>query len=767
MLYSFDIFDTLITRNTATPAGIFAIMQHRLQNEEEYGEISAGVRSRFYDLRVGAESLARNYYRGVSVEEVTLPEIYKAMATTGELNERDIEKLMALEKETELQNVVGIEENIAKARKLYEEGKRVILIDDSYLDESLTRAMLEKADRIFSDIPLYISSAWRKCKSSGKLYEAVRFKEKTAYSEWLHVGDDGSADVTTPKWLGIQAEQYSFPALWGVEERYLDKYPDDASAQWAIGTARNLRLQHKEWTNPAVVGASIGGAILFPYVNWVLRRSQAIGVHRLYFIARDGYILKQIADEIIKEANLPIETHYIYGSRRTWRMAGYDGSEAQLKRLLNITRPWVASKARKIADIADVLEIPVEKMKPFLPEHWPDMEHLLYTETFNWLGLYLARQPEFREFLKKQHREKRKLALDYLGQEVGFGKDDFAFVELVGTGFTSECMVDIIHDTYEKPVRIFYYNLFGDGIEGKAQYYNFQPKVLAHSMLLELLCRALHGQTVAYRQDNGQIVPVTVNDEQEKGILTGYGYDEYLSAVGAFARAYTDCYRQYHWEPSARLSYFYLDDIGEAPDENALSFFADMPFEDTGYSDKIKKFAPKLTGEDIRNLFLLNPDFSQYKGSDLHYSLLRCSDRENNKIAWYQRNRGKIIKRYKAIWGKDLLPPEDIYAAFRGFPYRAVGEKMVIYGAGVLGHRMYNTATQMGCDIVGWLDKNYEQLKEKGVPATGTMDNLKDYEFDVVWIAVYNPWVAGEVKEEMLNNGIPEEKIMYFGKWVL
>lgn len=68
---------------------------------------------------------------------------------------------------------------------------------------------------------------------------------------------------------------------------------------------------------------------------------------------------------------------------------------------------------------------------------------------------------------------------------------------------------------------------------------------------------------------------------------------------------------------------------------------------------------------------------------------------------------------------------------------------------------------------MGWLDKNYEKLKEKGIPVTGTIDNLQDYEFDAVWIAVYNPWVAGEVKEEMLNNGIPEEKIMYFGKWAL
>ncbi|ORU00520.1 putative sugar transferase [Anaerovibrio sp. JC8] len=767
MLYSFDIFDTLITRRTATPAGIFAIMQHRLQNEEKYHGISAEIRNRFYDLRVGAESLARNYRSGVNVEEVTLPEIYKAMATTGEFNEIAIEQLMALEKEIELQNVVGVEENIANIKKLVEEGNRVILIADTYLDEAIVRNMLNNADSVFADIPIYVSSIWRKCKSSGSLYELIRRKEQVAYSEWRHVGDEESADVKVPEWLGIQAKQYHFSALWGVEKRYLEQAAYDSAAQLAIGTAKNLRLKHKDWSNPSVVGVSVGGAILFPYVNWVIRRSQEMGVHRLYFIARDGFVLKQIADEIIKKWDLPIETHYVYGSRRTWRMAGYDGSEAQLKRLLNITRPWVASKARKIADIADVLEISIDKMKPFLPEHWPDTEHLLYTETFNWLGLYLAQQSEFREFLKKQHSEKRKLALDYLCQEIGFAKDDFAFVELVGTGFTSECMVDIIHDTYEKPVKIFYYNLFGDGIEGKAQYYNFQPKILSHSMLLELLCRALHGQTVAYSGEIERIIPVTVNDQKEKDILTNYGYDKYLSAVGEFSKSYMDCYSQYSLVPSAKMSYFYLDDVGETPDKNVLDFFADMPFEDTGYSDKIKKFAPILTDKDIRNLFLLNPDYSQYKGSDIHYSLLRCDTWENNKIAWYQRNRGKIIKRYKQIWGKDLLPPEDIYAAFRGFPFRAVGEKYVIYGAGVLGHRIYSAATKMGCEIVGWLDKNYKQFREEGQPVTGTIDNLTEYHFDVVWIAVYNPWIAGEVKDEMLKIGISEDKIMYFGKWRL
>ena len=34
-MYSFDVFDTLITRTTATPWGIFALMRDRLKLEKQ------------------------------------------------------------------------------------------------------------------------------------------------------------------------------------------------------------------------------------------------------------------------------------------------------------------------------------------------------------------------------------------------------------------------------------------------------------------------------------------------------------------------------------------------------------------------------------------------------------------------------------------------------------------------------------------------------------------------------------------------------------
>ena len=47
-MISFDVFDTLITRSTAVPKGIFAIMQEILQKKNEYYGISEEFAKSFY-----------------------------------------------------------------------------------------------------------------------------------------------------------------------------------------------------------------------------------------------------------------------------------------------------------------------------------------------------------------------------------------------------------------------------------------------------------------------------------------------------------------------------------------------------------------------------------------------------------------------------------------------------------------------------------------------------------------------------------------------
>ena len=64
---------------------------------------------------------------------------------------------------------------------------------------------------------------------------------------------------------------------------------------------------------------ALGGPMLFPYVYWILEDSKKRGVENLYFIARDGFVLKVIADRIIANKSINLSTYYLIGSRVSWR----------------------------------------------------------------------------------------------------------------------------------------------------------------------------------------------------------------------------------------------------------------------------------------------------------------------------------------------------------------------------------------------------------------------------------------------------------------
>ena len=114
-MYSFDIFDTLITRDVATPFGIFLYMQEILCGNENFPEY---VRMNFATLRVQSEKLARVTYQKEFMEDIPLEKIYEPFEMLGNLDSAQIQKLIELEKECELNHCIGIPENISLVKKL-------------------------------------------------------------------------------------------------------------------------------------------------------------------------------------------------------------------------------------------------------------------------------------------------------------------------------------------------------------------------------------------------------------------------------------------------------------------------------------------------------------------------------------------------------------------------------------------------------------------------------------------------------------------------
>ncbi len=317
LLYSFDVFDTLITRTTASPEGIFLLMQYYMKNQDAYDGMWRFA-EHFPFLRIEAEKNARRFHPQT---EISIKDIYDAMGQSISLSQEEKNDLAALEERCELACAAGIKSGIDQVKQLRAEQKKVILISDMYLSSDIIRRMLVKADSIFQDIPLYVSSEYGVTKSNGLLYAEVQKQEKTSYNQWIHYGDNAVSDVNIPRLFGIRAYLAETDSMPAWEQAAADSFhlKSDLMFQITLGITKKLRRKGwKERSRAFQAGASCASFILFPYVKWVLKSAVEQNISSLYFISRDGYVLKRIADIYGKEYRLNIKTKYIYGSRQAW-----------------------------------------------------------------------------------------------------------------------------------------------------------------------------------------------------------------------------------------------------------------------------------------------------------------------------------------------------------------------------------------------------------------------------------------------------------------
>ena len=109
----------------------------------------------------------------------------------------------------------------------------------------------------------------------------------------------------------------------------------------------------------------------------------------------------------------------------------------------------------------------------------------------------------------------------------------------------------------------------------------------------------------------------------------------------------------------------------------------------------------------------------------------------------------------------DAADSEKILAPFGGFQEN---DWLVIYGAGVLGQKIYRYLEADGrVKLVGWFDKNYEVYRKQGFLVDG-LDLLSkaDLEFDYIVIANITESVAMAMKDFLISVGVREEKITWF-----
>lgn len=319
---TFDVFDTLIRRPTEAPADVFKFLELTAL------QLSDGLTEDFARFRTMAEVETR---AGSTRGEITLDEIYETLGGYYGLTPDLLERLKKAEIDYERSLVTARPSGRKFFDKALTRGVPVHLISDMYLSVEVVETMLRDAG--YSDYgKLFLSSHYGVRKKEGDLFDRVVEEIGIPARFLLHVGDNRIADVEQAEKRGLT----SFRIPRAIDRMranpiYQELFPPRSGAGEKARSAIAGLLARELFETEAPkdpshfqgsayhLGYAGIGPLLVGYVNWLEREAVRDGVSRLYFLAREGWILKRVYDVLRHEDAPP--SSYLYASRRSTRVA--------------------------------------------------------------------------------------------------------------------------------------------------------------------------------------------------------------------------------------------------------------------------------------------------------------------------------------------------------------------------------------------------------------------------------------------------------------
>lgn len=521
-LISFDVFDTLITRRVGQPFGIFSLMENELQ-KMNFPELLC---KDFLTIRIEAEAKERWFKNQTSGhKEITLDDIYSVIARNYNLNNIDLERIKKLEISTEKNNLVIIPKTFEILKKYIFDGYRVVLISDMYLSSKTIKEILINIDNIFNKIPVYSSSDFSFSKSEGKLFEIIKEIEDIEYQEWKHFGDNEHSDINIPKKYGIITEKVEKHYLYKYESYLYDRYfYNNETIEVSIGAARLARIKGNQ-NSFYNFGASFSAPILYNYIDFVINYALKNSVKNLYFIARDGFVLKKIADLIITKRKINIKTTYIYGSRTAWRIPNEHNIDQYISMILDEYKDRLS-----IEFIANRMQVPVELLSKAF--NISDCKRIISNSEI------INIKNNINDFAKNEilmaMSKRREIAKKYLDNLIGDEKIVY-FVDMHGSGRTLDIMAETFFQN-EKKLKSFFMTSWVSSQSNEIEKITFYESIRFSHFWVELLCRAPHGQTIGYEFKGNDIVPILEKSYSK----IEWQYDEYLNGILAYTNEILD-----------------------------------------------------------------------------------------------------------------------------------------------------------------------------------------------------------------------------------
>lgn len=321
----FDLFDTLLQRPLLNPNTL-----RHITREVIAAEIDPDLAERFVELRSIAEAQAR----AQAGKDVGLREIYEVLANLMGIDNRVAERIREIEINVERASVrahpVGRE--LFEAAK--QTGKPILLVSDMFLSSEAIFAML--SEQGFTGWQsIWVSSEVGVRKDGSQMYLAIAQATGVALENMLVVGDNERADVQVPCDLHMGYIHIMRPIelargmpKWEAIVEEIEKGAD-LSSEITLGLILNKLFSTIRFDvslpedllggNPYNVGFGFVGPMLTSFAEWLLEQSKILGIQDLFFLAREGRIIKDVFDAWASRTCAPHDiprSHYLVVSRR-------------------------------------------------------------------------------------------------------------------------------------------------------------------------------------------------------------------------------------------------------------------------------------------------------------------------------------------------------------------------------------------------------------------------------------------------------------------
>lgn len=507
----FDVFDTLITRSTIDAATVWRRVAGRLND--------AGTAT----IPVDAYVQARKNADTISAEQfdhcATLEEIHRCLVGLLGMPDGDwvVTAKAEMAVEAEVSRPVGAGRTLLLAAR--EQGLRIVFVSDMHLPSVAIRSLLQGHGCWSEGDELWVSSEARARKRTGELFLQIARTSNVDLRSAVHVGDQPFADRIAPRWVGAVPLVASTAEPNRFERVLLGGAPGDLVERLA-GHARELRVRssdRSDFVHSVAVG--VAGPTLVSYALWLLDQVEQRQLKRLYFLSRDGEILRRVTAVLAGGLGLEVDLRYLYGGRMAWRLPSTDvHSDEEWKRFADdilfkhtiVTAPGVA--LRLGLETAHVVHLA------------GGATTMLDAAARQRLRSGLDRS-QLRQAVGEHRDRQRDLARRYLDQEgvsqmdAGGSAEKLAVVDVGWRGETMRALAGLLAPK-RAPLSLFLAWGGSDSLPGgqdaflwggqRSDLWGTMPPVATH---IEMFCSGSHGPVTGYREVDGMIAPELLGGE--------------------------------------------------------------------------------------------------------------------------------------------------------------------------------------------------------------------------------------------------------------